>query len=163
MKRYKLITKYINFFILVGYLQTNLMAGLVTIFEEPALEKKTSRLIPVTSTMFVNGRVNEITITVTDNKNKTFYITIYPGQFYAYDHPAKSIKKCICSEPNEKNMTISESDLNNYEVFVFNTDQKTEKYYLKNIHSKQECLQKARDFNNIDAFYMIDEQNIYYP
>ena len=58
-------------------------------------------------------------------------------------------------------MNISESDLNTYEVFVFNTDQKTEKFHYKTMRHKEMALQKARTLQDTKIFEDISDQSVY--
>jgi hypothetical protein len=122
-----------------------------------------AKLIPFKTTLFVNGRVNNILLVITDDKNKQFKIHIKAGTHYSCGHKAQSLKKAVCYEINTTNTTLSQADLNAYSVFVFNTDQKLEKYNFISIKEKNIALKHARMTKNEKLFHEISDQPIYNP
>jgi hypothetical protein len=137
---------------------------LQTISISASTETKISqRITPIETTIFVNGRVNPVWLTITDNKNKTFQININAGGKHTLNHKPQEIKKVVCSERFATNVTLSQTDLNNYAVFVFNVDQKTDKYNFINIEQKSAALKKARETGSESIFNEISELTIYNP
>lgn len=132
---------------------------------KPKVETKkvTPKAVPSKTTLFVNGRINSILLVITNDKNQQFKITIRGGSQYECHHAAQSLKKIVCYEMLTPNTTLSQSDLNTYLAFVFNTDQKLEKYHFINIKQKHAALKRANALKNETLFHEISEQNIYYP
>ena len=126
-------------------------------------KKTTPKTVPSKTTLFVNGRVNSILLVITNDKNQQFKVTIKAGGQYECGHAAQSLKKIVCYEMLTPNTTLSQSDLNTYLAFVFNTDQKLEKYHFINIKQKHAALKRASALKNETLFHEISEQNIYYP
>ncbi len=122
-----------------------------------------AKLIPFKTTLFVNGRVNNILLVITDEKNKQFQINIRAGSHYECGHKAQSLKKVVCHEISAPSTTLSQADLNTYAAFVFNTDQKLEKYHFISIKQKNVALKHARESKNETLFHEISDQPIYHP
>lgn len=125
--------------------------------------KAVSKNLPFKTTLFVNGRVNDILLVITDQKNKSHSISIKAGSHYSCGHPAQYLKKVMCYEISAPNTTLNQADLNTYSVFVFNTDQKLEKYHFINIQQKNNSLKQARESRNEALFLEVCEHNIYNP
>lgn len=117
--------------------------------------------IPLKTTLFVNGRVNQILLVITDEKNKQSKITIKAGMHYSLSHKPQSIKKVVCYELQAPNTNLSQTDLNNYTVFVFNADQKLEKYHFISVLQKTHAIKRARKAKDEKLALEIEEQNIY--
>jgi hypothetical protein len=122
-----------------------------------------SKIAPFKTTLFVNGRVNSILLVITNDKNKQFKISIKAGTHYTCGHKPQTLKKVVCYEINAPNITLSQADLNAYAAFVFNTDQKTEKYNFISVQQKSLALKRARNNKNEALFHEIGEQSIYNP
>ena len=128
-----------------------------------AATKAIIKQLPSKTTLFVNGRVNNILLVITDDKNKQFKIYVKAGTHYECGHKAQSLKKVVCYEIHTPNTTLSQADLNNYSAFVFNTDQKLEKHHFISIKQKNHALKHARETHNKTLFDEISEQTIYNP
>lgn len=124
--------------------------------------KANSKLIPIEESFFVNGRVNDILLIITDHKNNQFQRIIKSGDNYGCTHKPLELKKVVCYEKLAVNTTLSKTDLDTYAVFLFNTD-KVEKYHFINIRQKNEALNRARDLKNEALFNEISDQTIYNP
>jgi len=135
----------------------------ILIYGDAAENKQNNRLIPIETTLFVNGRVNNIMLIITDNKNQQYKITIKSGDQYECHHKSQQLKKVVCYEIQAANTTLTQNDLNSYAAFVFNADQKLEKYHFINIKHKDAALNKARDLKNETLFTEISEQTVYNP
>ncbi|MDP3788607.1 MAG: hypothetical protein Q8Q60_04830 [Candidatus Chromulinivorax sp.] len=131
--------------------------------DKKALEDKKAKLNPIKTTLFVNGRVNDIVLVITDDKNKQFKIQIKAGMHYSCGHKPQALKKVVCHEINTPSVTLSQSDLNGHSVFVFNTDQKLEKYNFITIQQKNLALKHARESKNETLFHEISDQPVYHP
>lgn len=125
--------------------------------------KAVSKNVPFKTTLFVNGRVNDVLLIITDQKNKSHSISIKAGSQYSCGHPVQYLKKVVCYEISAPNTTLSQADLNTYAVFVFNTDQKLEKYHFINIQQKNASLKQAQESRNETLFLEVCEHNIYNP
>lgn len=117
---------------------------------------------PRYKTMFVNGRVNPIQLTITDSKNKDSYISIRAGREHTFTHHPQQLKKVICSEKLAPKVTLSQADLNTYAAFVFSIA-RLEKFHFISIQQKEKALKFARDTKNKALFDEISQQTIYNP
>ncbi|MBP6869372.1 hypothetical protein KBC04_00595 [Candidatus Babeliales bacterium] len=156
--------KIIIIFMLAIIIYDSCIATPKTIFESTESDKKTSIMPPIKTTYFINGRVNDIIIRVIYGKNQPLEKIIAIGHTFTYHHKPNDLKKVTCSNiiQNEKPVTITESDLKNHAVFVFNTD-KIEKYHFKDAKHKEIALKHA-DHNHNEKFYKeIEELTMYNP
>ena len=124
--------------------------------------KAASKYTPSKTTLFVNGRVNTIILVITNDKNQQFKIIVKAGMHYECTHKPQSLKKVVCYEIATPNTTLSQSDLKTYSAFVFNTDQKLEKYNFITIQHKHGALKRASETKNETLFNEISDQNVYY-
>jgi len=125
--------------------------------------KQNNRLIPIETTLLVNGRVNTIMLIITDNKNQQYQVYIRSGDQYECHHKPQQLKKITCYEILAANTTLTQNDLNTYAAFVFNADQKLEKYNFIAIKDKDMALNRARNLKNETLFTEISEQTVYKP
>ena len=133
---------------------------------KPKVEKKIkSNKFPVATTIFVNGRVNPITLLIIDHKNKHFTINLTAGKHFTYHnkHLPDHLQKVTCSDIHSPTVTLSKADLDTYAVFLFNEIQKTEKFHFINGHQEAIALKLARDSGNKTLFDEISVQTVYNP
>ncbi len=133
---------------------------------KPKVEKKiNSNKIPIATTIFVNGRVNPITLIIIDHKNKHFTINLAAGKHFNYQnkHLPDHLQKVTCSDIHSPTVTLSKADLDTYAVFLFNENQKTEKFHFINGHQEAIALKYARDTRNKALFDEISAQTVYNP
>lgn len=138
-----------------------LLLGLQVLSIYAGQETKT-KTIPIEKTLFVNGRVNDVLLVVTDHKNKQFQVPIKIGAQYGCIHKPLELKKVVCYEKLAVNTTLSKTDLDMYAVFVFNAE-KLEKFNFINIRQKEAALKLARSLKNETLFNEISEQTVYNP
>lgn len=137
----------------------------ITIFEKNVeIDRKISKNLPIRTTFFVNGKINDILIKITYGKNLVKEAMIKMGNKFTYHHKEKDLKKVSCFNTiyNEKPVTITESDLNTYSVFVFNAD-KIEKYHFIDTQHKERALKIARHPYNEKLYHEIEEMTLYQP
>lgn len=137
----------------------------ITIFETYTDSyKKYSKALPIRTTFFVNGKINDILIKITYGKNQVKEAIIKMGHKFTYHHKEKDLKKVSCFNTihNEKPITITESDLNTYSVFVFNAD-KVEKYHFFDMQHKERALKQAQYPYNEKLYNEIEEMTLYQP
>ncbi len=129
------------------------------------IDKPKSNKIPVETTVFANGRVNPISLIVTEPNNKQFVINLRTGHHFTYHNKniPNHLQKVVCSDPYSSNVTLSKADLNTYAAFLFNENQKTEKYHYISSQEQTMALKKARDAHNQKRFDEIAQQTIYNP
>lgn len=142
----------------------NCFASPITIFENASdHDKKIVKIAPIRTTFFINNKVNDIIIKITYGKNQVKEALIKMGHKFTYHHKEKDLKKVYCTNSihNEKGTTITESDLHNYAVFVFNTD-KIEKFHFIDLKHKEIALKHARNPYNKKLYNEIEEMSIYY-
>jgi len=118
-------------------------------------------LIHIQETVFVNSRVNNIVLKIIDKKNKEYLFSIHMGTEFTIHHEPESLKQAICLEPGVPETITSQADLKTYSVFVYNTDQKTEKYNFITIQQKINFLQMVRKLKEDELFQEIDNLTIY--
>lgn len=142
--------------------------------EKPAAPPVTKPVVPkkieIKETWFVNCSMSNMHLIITDTKNKQHSMQLpCDGHPHKYRHHAQSLKKAVCYEKatsqkvDTVTIPLSQSDLNTYEVFVFNWDQKVEKYKYKSIKEKNVALKYARMTKNEKLFHEISDQPIYNP
>lgn len=125
--------------------------------------KPASKFFPIIQTKFVNGRVNDVVLVLTLSNNTLRTKIIKMGHHYTYNHEKPNqIKKVVCHEIFAQPSNLSQSDLTSYAAFVFNTDQKLEKYNFITNQEKDLALKRARDSKNEPLLSEIREQTVYH-
>ena len=130
--------------------------------QKPAKTEKPKNVLPLKKTLFVNARVNEIIIVITNHKNKQFQVSIKMGDHYTYHHNYPPLK-IVCHEKLTPKTSLTKADLETYAAFVFNDNQKTDKYHYISIHEKNKALKRARQSGDISLFNDVCEETIYNP
>ncbi len=128
--------------------------------EQSKKNEKTAKPSPYKKIVFFNARVNDIALVITNNKNQQILIPIKMGRQYTYSYNIP-MTKIICYEKLSPKTTLTKSDLETYTAFVFNDNQKTDKYHHISIHEKNKALQRARISGDISLFNDICEETIY--
>jgi hypothetical protein len=128
--------------------------------EKSKKNEKAAKSNPCKKIFFFNARVNDIALVITNTKNQQVLIPIKMGcqHTYYYNIP---MTKIICHEKSSPKTTLTKSDLETYTSFVFNDNQKTDKYHHNSIHEKNKALQRARVSGDISLFNDICEETIY--
>lgn len=128
--------------------------------EKSKKNEKAAKPNPCKKIIFFNARVNDIKLVITNNKNQQILIPIKMGcqHTYYYNIP---MTKIICHEKLSPKTTLTKLDLETYTAFVFNDNQKTDKYHHNSIHEKNKALQRARVSGDISLFNDICEETIY--
>jgi hypothetical protein len=132
----------------------------VVLPQKPIKVEKPQVLIPIQKAIFHNARVNEIILIITNHKNKQFSIPVKMGQHYTYFYTYPAIK-VVCHEKLTPPTPLSKTDLLTYTAFVFNDNQKTDKYHHISIHEKNKALKLARQSGDISLFNDVCEETIY--
>jgi hypothetical protein len=127
---------------------------------KPIKIEKVKEIAPLQKTIFTNARVNEIILVITNHKNKQFQIPIKMGHSYTYYYTRPAIK-IICHEKLTPKTTLNKADLETYTAFIFNDNQKTDKYHHISIHDKNKALKHARLSGDIGLFNDVCEETIY--
>ena len=131
-------------------------------FQVMLSDETQTKNVPIYKTIFVNGRVNPIQLTVTDSKNNDSFISVKAGREHTLMHQPQQLKKAVCFEKLAPRVTLSQMDLLTYAAFVFNAV-RLEKYHFISIQQKETALKRARDTRNKPLFDEISEQTIYNP
>ena len=124
--------------------------------------EKYKQNMPLKAILFVNSRVNNIMLVLTTDKNKQIAIPINMGGHYVY-YSHLPLSKVVCHEKSTPKTTLTKKDLESYTTFVFNDDQKTDKYHHISIKHKNQALKHARQSKDITLFNDVCEETIYNP
>lgn len=107
--------------------------------------------------IFMNSRVNDIILVIADHKNNSHTLPIKMGQrqeIQYYNTPTKA----ICYEKLTPKTALTKSDFETYTAFVFNDQQKTDKFHFFNLYEKSKALDQARKAKNLEKFQEISDQ-----
>ena len=107
--------------------------------------------------IFMNSRVNDIILVIADHKNNSHTLPIKMGQrqeIQYYQTPTKA----ICYEKLTPKTALTKSDFETYTAFVFNDQQKTDKYHFFNLYEKSKALDQARKAKNLERVREVSDQ-----